>query len=336
MSRIGKASASPAAAPIASRSAPAPQAVGTQGVEGSDIPIDVLVNDAKLSRLRRAKEVTRLEAVDAVKRPGVPYRVVRGGPVELFHGSIVEGSIDHKGLQPHYVVDLQDPRVDKILKTARALRDEALDFHQRCAAVREVVAGSLKGKKYDDHGYLGLLQNARRARQNVRPGDYVDIDAGVCREHAMLTHLALREAGVESRYLYARVRSADGAQDEDHAVALAFDAEAWDRYGHDRDVSKAWVVDAYNGVFDGRRVESFQQQGGSRRVDESRPDVDAWLLPRHWLGYTLTVVDYPNYWVPVRAAPPADLPKDFDPSTCRLRVVRFDKPLSLWDRLLGR
>ncbi len=160
------------------------------------------------------------------------------------------------------------------------------------------------------------------------PGDYVHAGAGVCREHAMLTHLALREAGVETRYLYVRVVNPDGTDYEDHAVALAFDNAAWDAYGDEHDIKKAWIVDAYNEMFDGRRMESFLGRGGTRG-DETRPGVSLRAMPKHWFGYSMRVLDYPTYWVPVRAALPAytkdlagiDVTKlDYG----NVRVVHFD------------
>ena len=295
------------------------------------IPIDQLVKDATLKKLRDAQEVapSKLRDVGDFQMPGVPYRRRDGGPIELFHGSIVEGSIDRGGIQPHYVVDLEDKRIQKLMTQARKVRDEGLDFHERCAAVRTLVDGVLSGKKYDQPAYLSMLQSARNARKNVTPGDYVGAKAGVCREHAMLTHLALREAGVETRYLYVRVKGPGGKETEDHAVALAFDAGAYEAWGKG-DPSKARIVDANNPMFDGRRLESFLGKGSSND-DVTRPGVGK--LPQHWLGFGLKLLDYPTYWVPVRAAlpPHVDKLKDIDLDKLdysTVRVITFDTPHS--------
>lgn len=310
--------------------APAPVAVTKAIAPVEKIQIDQLVKDAKLSKLRDAQaiEPSKLRQVVDFQMPGVPYRRVDGGPVELFHGSILEGSIDHGGIQPHYIVDLEDPRIAALMKQARGIRDQGLDFHERCAAVRTLVDDVLSGKKYDEPAYLSLLKNARKGRKNVTPGDYIDVKAGVCREHAMLTHLALREAGVETRYLYVKVKDPSGKETEDHAVALAFDAGGYEAWGQG-DPSKAWIVDAYNPMFDGRRLGSFLGKKGSSNRDAQRPGIEH--LPEHWLGYSVKLVDYPTYWVPIRAAlpPHVDKLKDIDISTLdysKVRVIKFDSP----------
>ena len=278
------------------------------------------MKDGALSTLRSSVEVDvkRLPAIGTMKLPGTAYREVSGGPVELFHGSIVEGSVDKGGLQPHYVVDLHDKKIEKLLVSARKLTGKGFD--QRCAGVRALVAKALSGKTYDQPGYLKLMQSARKAQANVRPGDYLRADAGVCREHAMLTHLALREAGVNTRYLYVKVYGPDGNKIEDHALALAFDDAKLGK----PDASRAWIVDSYNKMFDGRRLEVFLRPQGSSDRDESRGDVDVQALPKHWFGYTVRVLPYPHCWIPVRTAlaPNAKIDvKSLDFS--KVRVVRW-------------
>jgi hypothetical protein len=269
-----------------------------------------LVKDAALTQVRNAGRVKakELEAIAKAKLPGVVYRKVNGGPVELFHGSLVEGSIDRRGIQPHYVVDLFEPRITTFLSAARALRKSVPDFHARCDAVRALVSRSMRVKGYSADVYLGMLGRARQRRHNVTLGEYLRISAGVCREHALLAHLALREAGIHTRYLYVRAVNPEGQDVEDHAIALAFDgAEA-----RTDDLSNAWIVDAYNPMFHGKRLPKFLRDPSSA--------LDT--------GWSFRVLEYPTYWIPVRAALPPHTRigeridvKSLDLSN--LRVVRF-------------
>ena len=70
------------------------------------------------------------------KNPQVVYRQKAGGAVELHHGTVIEGSVDHGGIQPNYVVDLHHPKLKTMLEKARALRDnDSLKFQDKISLV---------------------------------------------------------------------------------------------------------------------------------------------------------------------------------------------------------
>ncbi len=200
-----------------------------------------LLNDAPLRAVRRAprrRTVTgEPRGVTALKVAGQPYLEVRGGQVKLGHGSIVEGSIEHGGIQPHYVIDLDHPQLKDLLAHARSIGEEPVGVSQKIAAIEELVRSRLADQRYDAPLYLALTEKRRRQNRNVSLGDYLERSAGVCREHGMLAHLALTAAGFDSRYLYVSAWQGDFV--EDHGFAVV------DLAG------ETWAVDAYNRNFDG-------------------------------------------------------------------------------------
>ncbi|HEY1101426.1 MAG TPA: hypothetical protein VGF99_20980 [Myxococcota bacterium] len=236
----------------------------------------------------------------------VVYKQVSGRSVRLNHGSVVEGSVDFGGLQPNYVVDLKHPRLQALLGKARALDVPGASLRSKVDAVVALVQATLTEGAYDAPAYLKLLADHRTQRTNITLGDYLRHGAGVCRENALLTHLALLEAGCDSEYLYAS--ASQGAHREDHAVALVRD-------DHGRQI----VVDSYNRNFHGFFLDDLTKPGGSSPFDTRlRGSSPAPSM----FGCTLRVTTHPIYWVPVRAllAPPQRMP---DVAELRdFRVVR--------------
>ena len=240
-----------------------------------------LRNDSQLSQLRAAGTTT----TEGIKVAGVHYHKESGKPVKLEHGAIVEGSIDHGGIQPHYVVDLDHPSLRHLLTQARSLGSGAGTPEQKIGAVAELVRDTLKHKAYDSAPYLDLLRQSRVQRRNVNLGDYIDTQSGVCREHAMMTHLALSAAGFDTEYVYANARQRNKI--EDHAVATVILA------------GTRWVVDAYNVNFDGFRLDALARPTGSASTDVVAP----WARGKRLLGCRLELTKHPNYWLPVVALP---------------------------------
>ncbi len=274
--------------------------------------IDGIVNDGALRQLRRAKPPKDLADITAhdPRSSSVVYKQVSGRGVRLNHGTVVEGSVDFGGIQPNYVIDLKHPRLQSLLHAARALHSK--NFADKIKGVVSLVQKTLTEGAYDAPAYLKLLADNRNRRTNITLGDYLTHGAGVCRENALLTHLALLEAGVESEYLYCR--STQGASPEDHAVALAVDSKG-----------RKVVVDSYNGNFHGFFLDDVMRHGGSRSTDKklkgaARPGM---------YGCTLSIAPYPVYWIPVRAlrAPPTTTMPPVDQLT-NFRVVRPARPRS--------
>lgn len=265
-----------------------------------------LQRDGRLEQLRQTpppRALADLESNDP-RDKRVVYKQVSGRPVRLNHGAVIEGSVDFGGLQPNYVIDLQHPRLAALLAAARGLRGK--DWADRVQGVVALVQKTLTEGAYDAPSYLKLLSEHRNQRINITLGDYLMGGAGVCRENALLTHLALLEANVDSEYLYCQ--AAQGGRAEDHAVALAVD-----------DAGRKFVVDSYNRNFHGFLLDDTLKPGGTAARDKRLPGATS--SPSMY-GCTLAVAHYPTYWVPVRALaapkptmPPADALSEF-------RVVR--------------
>ena len=281
-----------------------PSAVGQAGL----FETRGLVRDGRLDQLRATpapQTVQELESNDP-RDQRVIYKQASGRGVRLNHGSIIEGSVDFGGLQPNYVIDLQHPRLKALLSQARALNAAGKKFHDKVNSVVALVQTTLTQGAYDAPAYLKLLADNRQQRTNITLGDYLMHGAGVCRENALLTHLALLEAGVDSEYLYCQ--AGQGGRAEDHAVALAVDERG-----------EKIVVDSYNRNFHGFRLDDLTRPGGSRARDKRLPGGTS--SPSLY-GCTLRVAAYPVYWIPVRAlfqTPPAMPPID---SLTNFRVVR--------------
>lgn len=265
-----------------------------------------LQRDGRLDQLRGAAAPTTLQDLESndPRDKRVVYKQVSGRGVRLNHGAVVEGSVDFGGLQPNYVIDLQHPRLAALLTAARGLRGK--DWHERIHGVVALVQKTLTDGAYDAPAYLKLMSEHRSKRINITLGDYLMGGAGVCRENALLTHLALLEADVDSEYLYCH--AAQGGRAEDHAVALAVD-----------DRGRKVVVDSYNRNFHGFFLDDLLRPGGSQARDKRL--MGSTSGPSMY-GCTLSVAPYPVYWVPVRALaaprptmPPIDSLRDF-------RVVR--------------
>lgn len=181
-----------------------------------------------------------------------------GGPVraelhaiKLRDGVRLEGSTHHGGLQPSYAIRLADPALRPLFDYARQVRASALPRWTKVARVKAAVRRALPGRAYDAPAYRALLAKHRRDGTSVPIGAYVEHGVGVCRENAILTHLALAEAGIASRMIY--VEAKQGERVEDHAVVIT---------PHRGD---AYVVDAYNGNFDGARLRSLLGRSGDLR-----------------------------------------------------------------------
>jgi hypothetical protein len=248
--------------------------------------IDQIIASGKLDAMRTATDRPRAAggktAVSAVGRmvvDGVAYRRVSGRPVSLVHGSMVEGSLPFGGIQPNYVIDLKHPALQPMFAQIRALQYRPMPMWEKVDAVMEVVRKTLSRKAYRSPPYLRLLAQHRRAGTHVSLGEYADQRCGVCREHALLTHLALQQAGVKTKYAY--VKATQGDRVEDHAIVTI-------HHG-----GQVWVLDSYNRNFNGGRVEDFLKPGGSRPADPRLPFADPAMF-----GCSFQYNAYPAFWLP--------------------------------------
>jgi len=178
--------------------------------------------------------------------------------LSLEHGQRVEGSQGHGGLQPDYLIDLEHPSLAAPLRRAAEIGRSKRSVLEKAEAISTYVRERvLLGRAYDEPVYLSLLSRYRKRGQPVPIGEYARVGAGVCRENAMLVHLMLERAGIDSRYLY--VQSEVNGFQEDHAVVLV------------RQGRTTWMVDSFNPLFQGRRVKDALRATGLLPRDPKAP-----------------------------------------------------------------
>ncbi|WP_413560279.1 transglutaminase-like domain-containing protein [Bdellovibrio sp. HCB209] len=222
------------------------------------------------------------------------YSEQRGGFVQLPFGSYVEGSARHGGIQPDYRISADDPALkeflERIVEMAR-VSPEILQAEQsgdaelvknlKIALLAEAVSNALPMKKYDSSPYRKVLKEHRDQGKDINLGAYLQCQAGVCRENALLTHQGLRALGITSYFVYTKVHI--GNHVEDHAIVVV------------KDKYKLWIVDPYNITFHGRDFNEVMQQSAWKSVTRS---VAPFANPTNYVGRILKVLKYPSYWIP--------------------------------------
>ncbi len=171
-----------------------------------------------------------------------------GGMYNIRNGARVEGSIKQEGAQPHFVTDFHtSPKLAPLRDFARGLKEANVPQEEKIGRIVEFIQRkALVGKSYGDRKYNQLLAQYRNAGKDIPLSAYMDCKAGVCRENALYTHFALKEAGVDNLYVYANVKQRNRIlgralteQNEDHAFVIV------KHKGDD------YIVDSYNENFHG-------------------------------------------------------------------------------------
>ncbi len=149
---------------------------------------------------------------------------------------------------------------------------------------------------YDDPGYLKVLEKYRNAGKDIPISAYIDCRAGVCRENALVMHYALKKAGVENLYVYAKVqlkifRGKNVVRDatEDHAFTIV------------KIKGENFIVDSYNSNFHGFSFDQLQSPNltpstilRTASFAENNPDV---------FRRVIMINHYPVVFQPVPRAP---------------------------------
>lgn len=193
--------------------------------------------------------------------------------------AVLEGSVSFGGIQPDYIIDKSHPELAVLWEFSRQKRN--LPVEQRInAIVRFIREEILPGRDYLDPRYLSTLSKYRQAGREISIGEYASTKAGVCREYALLTHLALKEAGIPNRYVYAKVNT-DGLI-EDHAFTVV------------RHNGKLVSVDSYELDYSGRLLEDLTGPKGIRTGSYLAP----WGRPvsNNRTVAVLEFHDFPKVW----------------------------------------
>jgi len=211
--------------------------------------------------------------------PPGPKKYLEASPglIDLAPGTIIEGSVEHGGLQPDYLIDLSNPALQRVLDHAEQVGQSHMEFWDKIESIQTFIRGMLPNRSYDGAAYLKLMEKYRRLGKPVPLGEYAAIRSGVCREYAMLTHFALKAAGIENFYGYYQVDQ--NGRVEDHAFTVV-------RYKNE-----AWVIDTYNNNFNGYRLEALLR---GNRLGASKLEWE----PSETRRRVLKLHNHPRYWVP--------------------------------------
>jgi hypothetical protein len=174
--------------------------------------------------------------------------------------SHVDGSSRYGGTQPDYVISDRDPYLMEFFKYVE--HEVELNKAKTLPAVVKVVKAIIREKvflhrEYNNPLYTELNKIYVKSGARVPVGEYIKISAGVCREHALLLHLALNHLSIPNFFSYARVKNFGII--EDHAfVVVNFEG-------------KSWIADAYNDAFDGRLLSDAKNNRFTNPMSQLAP-----------------------------------------------------------------
>lgn len=213
------------------------------------------------------------------------YHIVDGGRINnLPQGSVVEGSVAHGGIRPDYIIDTKDPALQHLLKKARDISNNHPQFWNKTAQVVELVKQILPDGDYEDPEYLETVENFRNQAKDIPLSKYVCISAGVCREHSLILHLLLKEAGVPNTRFYAKANQRGFGYNtiEDHGfVVVNYRGEEW-------------VIDSYNTNFNGFRLKDLLSPEGVTESSKMSPIATR----KDTFRRLLSIHKYPRVWIP--------------------------------------
>jgi hypothetical protein len=211
------------------------------------------------------------------------YVVLTGGLFDIQPGTILEGSLAGGGMQPDYVIDLENPTFAEFLESAREAAAAESTKVGKIDAVIKTIQAYIRDTSYTSRPYLSLLRRHRAAGTDVPVSEYLACGAGVCREHALLLHFGLKAIGIENLHAYAKV--VQGGHVEDHAFVIV-------NYGN-----REFVVDAYNSNFNGLPLEALMTGvEDSAKVERPLAFHEPYKIFRRILGFNA----YPRLYAPKR------------------------------------
>lgn len=176
----------------------------------------------------------------------VQYKEEEGNGT-LTDGTIVRGNLRFGGLQPDYLLNLDHPKLQALLQDAELLKD--LPDAEKMERVKNLVHKALPKRAYRSLAYRRLLRQHRKQETPIELGAYLEKKAGVCREHALITHFALQRAGFNPVFRYIeiwrRARLRNKLVVEDHAInTIQFNGQTV-------------VIDSYFPQFHGKTYEQL-------------------------------------------------------------------------------
>lgn len=236
-------------------------------------------------------------AFSAPKNPE-DFTTQAGGFVDLPMGAYVEGSLRYGGIQPDYKIEY-DRSLTKFINQVQFAtgtsrkpqrwnlfskfnqKPEA-SFNDKIELVTAMIQKALPHRAYDSEPYREILYKHKVQNMDINLGSYLQCKAGVCRENALLTHLALKAVGIPNHFVYVYAKTLTHA--EDHAVVVV-----------EQDGEK-WIVDPYTRIFHGKNLNDVMRPDAlekpAERIASFNRDgvVDDIMITR--------INPYPTYWIP--------------------------------------
>ncbi len=178
------------------------------------------------------------------------YDILAGGLTNIENGAYVEGSVRNGGIQPDYYIDINQEPLKSLMASAKEIGKTKATYWEKVGMVVDLVRSDFfKYSDYYNPYYRRLLKQYRDAGLDIPLHTYGVCGAGVCREHALVLHFALKAAGIKNQHAYAHIYRASNWHNyeiyEDHAFTVV-------KYK-----GTEWVVDAYYWGFNGFRLKDL-------------------------------------------------------------------------------
>lgn len=198
-------------------------------------------------------------------------------------GAIIQGSASHGGIQPDYIVDFESKRFAELREYLDMLRAKPqIQELDKVELTTKAVSSLLKRKLYSDRSNYLLAEMYKNDGKDIPLSEYAHHETGVCREHALILHLALSRVGIPNHYVYARIQREDQNRNmvvEDHAFNTI-------KYA-----GREWVVDSYYRGFHGFDFEDLKL---GKVNPEKLPGIVKYPASRSIMHLN----KYPMAWIP--------------------------------------
>lgn len=187
---------------------------------------------------------------------------------DINNGDVVEGSVGYGGLQPNYIIDLNDEKFADFIYQSKQIGNSQLPFWDKINALKYLVrGGTFRYYNYYNPYYQKLIKSYRLKKQNIPLSAYFSCQAGVCREYALFFHLALKTAGIKNSYTYAKIYRFNPYENIEHIEDHAFNVI--------KHKGEYWVVDAYYWGFNGFLLRDLLSKHGINKRSVYSPIAEA-------------------------------------------------------------
>jgi hypothetical protein len=216
------------------------------------------------------------------------YQMFDGGLTNIENGAYVEGSVAKGGIQPDYKIDLDAEPLKTFLEKCKTIGSQNVEYWDKVGLVLELTnTDFFRYTNYSNPYYRRLLKKYRSEGTDVPLSEYGVCSAGVCREHALVLHFALKAAGISNRHAYAEIHRASRYDNfdlvEDHAFNVV------------EHKGVEWVVDSYYWGFNGFRLKDLMQKSGVTEVSPHAPIAS----PRPGTRSILKINSFPKVYNPI-------------------------------------